>query len=129
VLSDRRADVYLAALLARHQLKLRSFTQTAQSKHEAVVLIRLLMRNKQIAIADHPLARRDLETYPRRIVGGGFRYGERRSGQKHHWDYASLLVTLAHSLLDLGDAPHERHANIENVPTRAHRGGRLTVSR
>jgi hypothetical protein len=129
-LSDRRGDVYLAALLSPHRLKLRSFTITNDSKHEAVKFIRTLMRDRQISIIDHDGMRTDLRTYPRRITGGRFKYGEARSNQKKHWDHASLLVTLAHSLIKVSDetgtSTTETHVRIEGAPFKTP-GSRTTV--
>lgn len=130
-LSDRRGDVYLAALLSPYRIKLRSFTLTSDSKHEAVKMLRVLMRDRQLSIVDHDGMRADLRTYPRRISGGRFKYGEGRSGQKKHWDHASLLVTLAHSLLKVSDeqgtATKDTHVHIDGAPTK-YQGGRLSVS-
>ncbi len=131
-LSDRRGDVYLAALLSPHNIKLRSFTLTSDSKHEAVKMLRVLMRDRQLSIVDHDGLRTDLRTYPRRISGGRFKYGEGRSGQKKHWDHAALLVTLAHSLLKVSDeqgtATKDTHVRIEGAPMK-YQGGRSLLSR
>jgi hypothetical protein len=131
-LSDRRGDVYLAALLSPYHIKLRSFTLTSDSKHEAVKMLRVLMRDRQLSIVDHDGLRTDLRTYPRRISGGRFKYGEGRGGQKKHWDHAALLVTLAHSLLKVSDeqgtATKDTHVRIEGAPTK-YQGGRSLLSR
>lgn len=127
-LSDRRGDVYLAALLSQHRIRLRSFTVTNNSKHEAVKLMRTLMRDRQVSIVDHDGMHDDLRTYPRRISGGLFRYGEARSSQKKHWDHASLLVTLAHGMLEeSGTAAHDEHFRIEGAPTKKAIGERHQV--
>jgi hypothetical protein len=127
-LSDRRGDVYLAALLSAHRLRLRSFTITNSSKHESVLLLRAFMRDRQISIVEYDGMREDLRTYPRRIAGGLFKYGEARSGQRKHWDHASLLVTLAHGLLEeRGTATREESFRVEGAPTKRTIGGRHMV--
>lgn len=123
IVSDQHADVYLAALLARHGARLRSFHQTQRSKHEAVTFLRMLMRDRQLVSVEHEGMKKDLETYPRRIVGGGFKYGERRAG--HHWDYASALVILAHSFIETEPSPTDTYlAPVEGNPAKRHHGGR-----
>lgn len=126
VVSDKHADVWLAAMLEKHQIYLNSFRQTAESKHEAATLLRALMRDGQLHITEHERMRRDLQTYPRRVVGGGFRYGAARAG--HHWDYASALMLLAHSVLAGRDPARDEHVHIEGNPV-GPQLGRFVVSR
>jgi hypothetical protein len=97
--------------------------QTAPSKHDAVTLLRTLMRDRQLCITAHAGMERDLRTYPRRVVGGGFRYGAARAG--HHWDFASALIVLAHGLLGDEYEPIERHHQVEGNPALRFRGGRF----
>src|SRR5690606_34835003 len=103
LLSDQHGDVFLASMFRRHGIRLRSYSQSAQSKHDAVTILRHLMRDGQFHVAaEHERLKQDLLTYPRRIVGGGFRYGAPRAG--HHWDYASALVIAAHSMVETDGA-------------------------
>ena len=48
VLSDQRGAPYLTAITSRHGLRFRSFDHSRDSKHEAVILLRSLMRDRQI---------------------------------------------------------------------------------
>jgi hypothetical protein len=122
--SDLHAAPYLAALASQHGLRIRSFPQTQRSKHEAVTFLRTLMRDDQMVIANHGRLRKDLETYPRRVVGGGFKYGEARRG--HHWDYASALVILAHSFVteEHVTPTTDTYYRNDGAPTKRTLGGR-----
>lgn len=126
IVSDRHGDVFIAALLSRHRIKLRSFTQTLASKHQAATYLRTLMRDGQLILPQHPQLRRDVETYPRRIVGGTYRYGGPPSRSGHHWDYASALMIAAHSMLEQPQAadPSDGWFEIVNAPTTKHRDPR-----
>jgi hypothetical protein len=130
IVSDKHGDVFLAGLISEisgGRARFRSFNQTQTSKHEAVTYLRALMRDRQIIIVEHDGMRRDLETYPRRIVGGGFKYGAPRAG--HHWDHASSAVIMAHSFLEReSNDPQDTTLRIENNPARLHRGGRTVTS-
>lgn len=121
-ISDQRAAPYLAALLSVHRISLRSFAWSAPSKHEAVTLLRTMMRDRQIYITGDATMRQQLKKYPRRISGNGFVYGSPRVKD----DRAALLITLAHALLEeRGTSTNAKHYNIENAPTRLAIGGRV----
>lgn len=126
-LADQFGDVFLAALLADHGVRLRSFHLSNASKHEAVQLLRQLMRDRQLFIdTDHPQLRRDLLTYPRKVTGSGFKYG---GGSKsgHHYDYASALVIAAHSMLDRDKHnPRAERIDVDHAPT-AYRNHRVVI--
>ncbi|MEO7032510.1 MAG: hypothetical protein ABI548_01660 [Polyangiaceae bacterium] len=90
VVSDQRGAPYLSALFKPHHLRFRSFPWTMPRKHESVILLRALMRDGQLLIAEHTEMQRQLLRYKRRIVGGNFKYGTPRERD----DFAALLVTL-----------------------------------
>lgn len=125
--TDSFGDAFLAALLSQHGLRTRSFHQSQPSKHEAVMFLRSLMRDRQLVICEHEGMRRDLLTYPRRITGSGFSYGTRRAG--HHWDYASALVILAHSMTTehVGTPTDQQSYRIDGAITRRAIGGRQAL--
>jgi len=130
IFSDEHGGVFLAALVdvaSQARARFRHFKQTQTSKHEAVTYLRTLMRDRQILIAPHERMRRDLETYPRRIVGGGFKYGAARAG--HHWDYASALVIMAHAFTQAAETPEHAGHQIDQNPAQRFGGGRRTLIR
>jgi hypothetical protein len=109
-------------------LRFRSFNHSAPSKHESVILLRSLMRDRQLACVDDAEMRRQLLTFPRRVVGGGFQYGGRRSGSRSHWDRVSALITLMHLLNEERGTPStETSVHIQNSPTQKQLGGRFVT--
>ena len=129
VLADGYGARFAAALLSQHGVSLRAFAPTNDSINEAVVLLRMLMRDRQLAIVEHEQMQKDLLTFPRTISGGTFKFGKRRGGGKHHWDFASALVTMAHGFLEeRGSDVSKTHFIIEGAPTIQSVGGRKMVA-
>lgn len=131
LLSDQRGAPYLAALVARHGIRLRSFTMTASLKHESATLIRTFLRDRQISLAnDSPHAARFVQeaiSYRRTTLpGGGFRYsGGTRSAVD---DWPAALVTLGAALLEERGTPtDQQHFTIEGAPSIRPLGGRTVV--
>jgi hypothetical protein len=119
--SDQRGAPYLGALLSDRQIRFRSFAMTAQNKHEAVTLMRTLMRDGNLTITpDSPHSatfKKQLTQYRRiTLAGGGYKYtGGTRSAVD---DWAAGLVTLGVVLgYERGNPTDETYFNIEGAPT------------
>jgi hypothetical protein len=97
VFGDQYGAAFLIPLLRRHGVAMRRFAHSTNSKHEAVLTIRWLMRDRMLQITDHSAMQADLVGYPRRIAGGKILYGHTpKTG--HHYDHASSIITMAHAL-------------------------------
>lgn len=117
ILGDQRGAPYLTAMTSKHEVPFRSVTYSQESKHEAVTLLRSLMRDRMLRIVEHEEMRRQVLRYRRRIIGSGFKYGV----PSERDDYACLLVTLAHLL----NEENHGHLSAEGSPTVQALGGRF----
>jgi hypothetical protein len=118
VLADGYGARFAAALLSAHRVKMRAFAPTNTTINDSVGLLRTLMRDGDLILTEHDQLRKDVLTYPRVISGGTFKFGKKRGG-KHHYDYASALVTMAHGLLEeQGESVMETRFKIDGTPTK-----------
>ncbi len=97
VFGDQYGAPFIEALLIPHAIRYRHFHHSAPSKHEAVLTIRWLIREGRLQLPKHDQLEKDLKSYPSKITGGRFTYG-RDIKKGHHHDFASSVMTMAHSL-------------------------------
>jgi hypothetical protein len=135
VIGDDRAGPYIEALFARSNerapigtaIDFRWAPYGGGHKHEAVVLVRAWMRDRQV-IVTHPESegaqtlQRQCMRYRRYVTGGNtpFKYGHRSIKD----DFACLLVTLAVSMNRAAEDHNHEPRRIAGAPTQKFQGGR-----
>jgi hypothetical protein len=85
----------LAGLFAQHQIRYRAYHWSAQSKEDAIALLRTYVRDKTLSLPRHDALLNQLlsiRAIPQ--AGGTFRY---TTGGK---DYAAALISILHALND-----------------------------
>ncbi|HVU05228.1 MAG TPA: hypothetical protein VHE30_25945 [Polyangiaceae bacterium] len=94
VFSDHFEQGGAAALYRAQRLVLQVVPWSETSKHEAMTLLRTLMRTRKVFLPDHKVMRSELLGLKARLAP---------SGRTHYatggLDYASALITLAHAIV------------------------------
>lgn len=95
VYGDQREEASLGALFSEHDIGLTSIAWTEQSKDDAVMILRRLMREGKLCLIEHATLKRELGSMKARLLPSGrIRY------ETNGLDYASALITAAHAIAD-----------------------------
>ncbi len=94
VFGDQREEASLRALFANEGVRFTSYAWTEQSKDDAVMRLRRLMREGMLCLVEHPTLRRELTTMKARLLPSG-----RTRYETNGLDFASALITLAHGIV------------------------------
>lgn len=120
--SDQREALFLESELRKKRLRFHSHTWTAQSKQQAVTLVRRWLSSGVLSIEPHEPMRRELLGFEEVVSPAGMLTFGARGG--HHDDFVALLITLAHCELNpqtaLQRSPMKRapvRGLVRNLPT------------
>lgn len=94
VFSDQREATALEELFAQRSIVLKVYTWTEQSKDDAVMLLRRLMRERRLWLSEHATMRTELVQMKARLLPSG-----RTHYATNGLDFASTLITLAHAFV------------------------------
>lgn len=95
VFGDQREEASLTSLFAQNGMAFRSFPWTLASKDDAIMLLRRLMREREISICEHETLKRELLGIKARLLpSGATQY------QTNGLDFASAVITLMHAALE-----------------------------
>ena len=103
IFGDQYGAAFLRPLFTAKAIDFKHFSHTVNSKHEAVLTLRWLMREGQLWVEPHERLEADLVQYPRRVSGSKFIYGYPPT-RGYHNDYGSALITMGHVFNAISEA-------------------------
>jgi hypothetical protein len=103
IFGDQYGAAFLRPLFTAKAIDFKHFAHTVNSKHEAVLTLRYLMREGQLWVEPHERLEADLVQYPRRVSGSKFIYGYPPT-RGYHNDYGSALITMGHVFNAISEA-------------------------